>query len=141
MPMRLTGREIANLAVTSSQITASTTTVATSSGTATALMTLPNAFYEGGDYLVYLFAPFITKGTTNIDIEIWVDGVFSSSLTGHMTVSTVIPGGIITGKVTLSAGNHVITLRGFVDAGTGTLGAGTGATGANPPAFCWVTSI
>jgi hypothetical protein len=139
--MRLTGREIANLAVTSSQITVSTTTTATSSGTATALMTLPNAFYEGGDYLVWLDAPFITKGTTNIDIEVWVDGVFSVAMTGHMAASTVIPGGILSSKVTLSAGNHVITLRGFVDAGTGTLGAGTGATGQNPPAFCWVTSI
>jgi hypothetical protein len=104
-------------------------------------MTFPNAFFEGGDYLVWLDAPFITKGTTNINIEIWVDGVFSSSLTGVVTVSTVVPGGIYTGKVTLSAGNHVVTLRGFVDAGTGTLGAGTGATGQVPNAFGWITSI
>lgn len=139
--MRLTGREIANLAVTSAQVTSNQTTTATSSATATALMTLPNAFYEGGTYLVWLDAPGITKGTTNINIEIWVDGVFSSSLTGVVTVSTVVPGQVITGQVTLSAGNHVITLRGFVDAGTGTLVAGAGGTGQTPPAFCWVTSI
>jgi hypothetical protein len=141
MPYRVRGEQVANLAVTSVTITASTTTTATSSATATALLTFPNAFFEGGDYLVWLDAPFITRGTTNIDIEIWVDGVFSVSLTGHMAASTVVPGGIITGKVTLSAGNHVITLRGFVDAGTGTLGAGTGATGQTPPAFGWITSI
>jgi hypothetical protein len=141
MPYRLTGKELANLAVTSVQLTASVTTVATSSGAATALVTLPNAFYEGGDYLVYLDAPFITKGTTNINIEVWVDGVFSVTMSGVVTVSTVVPGSVLTSKVTLSAGNHVITLRGFVDAGTGTLGAGTGATGQVPPAFCWVTSI
>src|SRR6266699_225930 len=99
MPMRLTGREIANLAVTSASITVSTTTTATSSATATALMTLPNAFYEGGDYLVWLDAPFITKGTTNINIEVWVDGVFAVSMTGPMTVSTVIPGSILSSKV------------------------------------------
>ena len=141
MPMRLTGREIANLAVTSAQVTSNQTTTATSSATATALMTLPNAFYEGGNYLVFLDAPAITKGTTNINIEIWVDGVFSSSLTGVVTVSPVVPGQIISGQVTLAPGNHVITLRGFVDAGTGTLVAGTGATATTPPAFCWITAI
>jgi hypothetical protein len=141
MPYRVRGEQVANLAVTSTAISASTTTTATSSGTATALMTLPNAFFEGGTYLVWLYAPFITKGTTNIDIEIWVDGVFSAALTGHMAASTVVPGGVIVGNVTLATGNHVITLRGFVDAGTGTLGAGTGATGQTPNAVCWVTTI
>jgi hypothetical protein len=141
MPYRVRGEQVANLAVTSVALTASATTTATSSATATALMTFPNAFFEGGDYLVWLDAPFITKGTTNINIEIWVDGVFSSSLTGVVTVSTVVPGGVYTGKITVGAGNHVVTLRGFVDAGTGTLGAGTGATGVTPNAFGWITSI
>jgi hypothetical protein len=37
--------------------------------------------------------------------------------------------------VSLVSGIHTITVRGFVDAGTGTLTAGTGATTAQPNAI------
>jgi hypothetical protein len=105
------------------------------------MLTVGPAFFEGGDYLFTLDAPFITKGTTNINLELWVDGVFAQSLTGVQTVSTVVPGQTITAKVTLTPGNHTLTVRGFVDAGTGTLGAGTGATATNPPCLAYVTAI
>jgi hypothetical protein len=115
-------------------ITANATTTATSSGTATALITLPNVFYEGGTYRVELWCINMTKGTTNLDIELQVDGVFSSSLSGHLTANTGIPT-IMQGFVTLAPGNHVVRAVGFVDAGTGTVLAGTGATGVNPNAY------
>ena len=133
MPVRLTGDQLGSLAVTSTTVSSNQTTTATSSGTATALMTLPNAFYEGGTYRVTLGCIFLTKGTTNLDVEVQVDGVFSTSLTGHLTANTATPT-FLSARVSLTPGNHVVRIVGFVDAGTGTLNAGSGATGQNPPA-------
>jgi hypothetical protein len=96
-------------------------------------MTLPNVFYEGGTYRVTLGCISLTKGTTNLDVEVQVDGVFAASLSGHLAANTAIPTFLST-RVTLAPGNHVVRIVGFVDAGTGTLNAGTGATGQNPPA-------
>ena len=134
MPVRLTGDQLGSLAVARATITANATTTATTSGTATALLTLPNAFYEGGTYRVELWCINMTKGTTNLDIELQVDGVFSISLSGALAANTGIPT-IFEGFVTLSPGNHVVRAVGFVDAGTGTIVAGTGATATNPPAY------
>ena len=133
MTVRLTGDQLGSTAVTSVTTTSNVTTTATTSGTATALLTLPNVFYEGGSYRVTLGCIFLTKGTTNLDVELQVDGVFSTSITGHLTANTATPT-FLTCRVTLSPGNHVVRAVGFVDAGTGTLNAGTGATGQNPPA-------
>jgi hypothetical protein len=134
VPVRLTGDQVNPLSVTRATVSANQTTVATTSGTATALMTLPNAFYEGGNYKVRLWCINLTKGTTNLDIELQVDGVFSASMSGHLVANTAIPT-VLEAYVTLTPGNHIVRVVGFVDAGTGTLLAGTGATGQNPNAI------
>src|SRR5262245_52216311 len=134
MTVRLTGDQMGSLAVTRATVTSNQTTTATTSGTATALITLPNAFYEGGVYRVELWCINATKGTTTFNIELQVDGAFSISLSGALAANTAIPT-IFEGFVTLSPGNHVVRAVGFVDAGTGTIVAGTGATATNPPAY------
>lgn len=133
----LSGERLAGFAVARATVAANQTTTATSSGTATALMTIGPAQYLGGDYIVELACIGLTKGTTNLDVELWVDGVFSQSITGHLTANTGVPY-LTRSKVTLTPGVHTLTLRGFVDAGTGTLLAGTGATGQNPNAIASV---
>lgn len=131
----LAGERLTNFAVARATVSANQTTVATSSGTATALMTVGPAAFLGGNYAVELFCIGLTKGTTNLDVELWVDGVFNQSMTGHLTANTATPT-LLHCIVALTPGVHTLTLRGFVDAGTGTLLAGTGATGQNPNAVC-----
>lgn len=127
----LSGERLAGFAVARGTATANQTTVATTSGTATALLTAGPAQFLGGTYLVIVFCQSITKGTTNFDGELFVDGVFSTSMTGHLAANTGTPT-ILVCNVSLTPGVHTLTFRGFVDAGTGTLNAGTGATGQPP---------
>jgi hypothetical protein len=95
---------------------------------------------NAGPYWVEVFTPYLTKGTTNLDIELFdgasaAAGTFLQSLTGHMVASSILgAGSTLVALVTLTAGAHNMTVTGFVDAGTGKFGAGTGATGAAPPA-------
>ncbi len=134
-PIALVGEKLAAQAIASAVLTANVTTAATSSGTATTLMTLGPAGYEGGTYLVFLFSPGVTKGTTSVSLELWVDGVFGQSIVAtYLNAVTVTPFSWL-GVVALGPGTHTLTVRGFVDAGTGTLTAGTGATGAQPNAI------
>src|SRR5574340_819992 len=118
----LAGERISGFAVARGTATSNQTTTATSSGT----------------YKVELFCSSITKGTTNFDGELWVDGVFNQSITGHLAANTGSPT-YYSCFVILNPGVHTLTLRGFVDAGTGTLNAGTGATGQVPIATFQVT--
>ncbi len=138
MPIKLTGNQIDSLAITRAVIATPVSVVGTSSAAPTTCITIPNAFYEGGTYNVEVYAPFLTVGTTNLDIELWVDGVFSASLSGHMAASINRPGVSFNSYVALVNGNHALLVRGFVDAGTGTFGAGAGTTGVAPNAFAAV---
>lgn len=133
----LSGERVNNIAIARSTVTSNQTTTATSSGTATALMTLGPAAFLGGTYVVELECSSLTKGTTNLDVEVWVDGAFNQSLTGHLVANTANPT-LLKATITLTPGVHTVTLRGFVDAGTGTLNAGTGATGQVPPAVATI---
>lgn len=134
----LAGERISGFAVARGTATSNQTTTATSSGTSTVLMTAGPAQFLGGTYKVELFCSSITKGTTNFDGELWVDGVFNQSITGHLAANTGSPT-YYSCFVILNPGVHTLTLRGFVDAGTGTLNAGTGATGQVPIATFQVT--
>lgn len=131
---QIDGASIGGLNLASVAISANTTTTATSSATATALLTLPAFSANDGVYVVEVFSPGVTKGTTTISLELWVDGVFNQSMTSLFVNATAISPYYWRGLVTLASGSHVITVRGFVDAGTGTFTAGTGATGAQPNA-------
>lgn len=132
--IQLSGQAIQGNATATGTITANVTTTATTSGTATVLMTAGPNDFAGGVYDVLLQATALTKGTTNVSLELWVDGVFNQSIIA-LSVNAVATGNLNwSGRVSLVAGIHTLTVRGFVDAGTGTLVAGTGATGANPNA-------
>ena len=132
--IQLSGQAIAGFATAFGSASSSQTTTATSSGTATVLLTAGPNDFAGGVYDVELSCAAVTKGTTNVSLELWVDGVFSQSIIALSTNASAINPFYWKGRVSLVAGIHTITVRGFVDAGTGTLVAGTGATGLNPNA-------
>lgn len=137
-PVALVGEKLAQQAIATSVLAANVTTTATSSGTATALVTLGPAGFEGGTYLVYLWAPAITKGTTSISVELWLDGVFNQSiLNAYVNATNPTPVTLVS-RVAIGPGSHTVTLRGFVDAGTGTLVAGAGTTGVAPNAVAFI---
>src|SRR6266550_1092270 len=142
MTIQVQGNEIGNLDVVSASITTEASITATSSATGNVCITT-GAFgiVNAGDYWVDIFTPYLTKGTTNLDVELFegasaAAGTFLQSLSGHMTASSVLGMGVaLAAKVTLTSGAHQLTVTAFVDGGTGKFGAGTGATGAAPPAY------
>lgn len=136
--IQLSGQAVQGFATAAQTIAASATTTATTSGTATVLMTAGPADFAGGVYDVTLFAPSVTKGTTNVSLELWLDGVFNQSIIALSTNASAVVPFSWTGRITLVQGIHTLTVRGFVDAGTGTLAAGTGATGLAPNAVLTV---
>jgi len=146
MPIELVGANIANLDVVNASRTTEVSVTATTSGTGNTCLTT-GAFnvLNSGDYYVEVFTPYLTLGTTNLDVELFEgassSGTFLQSLTGHMTVGVALGDGmVLIAKVTLTAGSHNMTVCAFVDAGTGKFGAGTGATGNAPPARIRVRS-
>jgi hypothetical protein len=141
MPIQIVGSEIASLGLASAAITTEASITATSSATgnlciSTGVFGVENA----GNYWVEVFTPYLTKGTTNLDVELFegasaAAGTFLQTLTGHMTVSDTI--GVcptLCALVNLSKGAHNMTVTAFVDGGTGKFGAGAGTTGNPPPA-------
>lgn len=141
MPVTLSGRNIDTMDLVRASITSEASITATSSATGnTCISTGVFSVENGGSYYVEVFTPYLTKGTTNLDVELFdgataAAGTFLQSLTGHMTTSAVL-GGVshLWALVALTAGSHNMTVTAFVDAGTGKFGAGTGATGQPPPA-------
>lgn len=147
MPVLLSGRNIDTLDLAAASITTEASITATSSATGnTCISTGKFTVENGGNYYVDVFTPYLTKGTTNLDVELFdgasaAAGTFLQSLSGHMAASSVLGQGIVLiAKVSLIAGTHNMTVTAFVDAGTGKFGAGTGATGQPPPAFIRVRS-
>jgi hypothetical protein len=141
MPIALEGNLIAGLDLSAASITTEASITATSSATGNLCIQTPVfGVTNAGDYYVEVFTPYLTKGTTNLDIELFdgasaAAGTFLCTLTGHMTASAVLGDGIVLiARVTLTAGAHQMTVTGFVDAGTGKFGAGAGTTGNPPPA-------
>ena len=147
MPIQVVGNEIANLDIAAASITTEASITATSSATGnTCITTGQFGVINGGNFYVEVFTPYLTKGTTNLDVELFegataAAGTFLQSLSGHMTASSVLGQGIVMiAKVALTAGAHNMTVTGFVDGGTGKFGAGAGTTGAAPPAYIRVRS-
>ena len=130
----LSGERVSGLAVARGTVSTNQTTTATSSGTSTVLMTAGPAAFLGGTYAVELQSPGVTKGTTTVTLELWVDGAFNQSIVASYVNATAITPFFWRGVITLNPGVHTITVRGFVDAGTGTLTAGAGTTGNQPNA-------
>ena len=142
MPVTLSGRNIDTFDLVRVTLTTEAPITATTSATGnTCITTGKFSVVNGGNYYVEVFTPYLTKGTTNLDVELFdgasaAAGTFLSSLSGHMTASSVLGQGIVLAAlVSLGEGVHNMTVTGFVDAGTGKFGAGTGATGQPPPAI------
>lgn len=147
MPISLEGDLIEHLDFAAASITSEASITATSSATGdTCISTGVFGIQNPGDYYVEVFTPYLTKGTTNLDVELFdgataAAGTFLQTLTGHMTASAALGAGIVlTARVTLAAGAHTMTVTAFVDGGTGKFGAGSGATGQPPPARIRVRS-
>ena len=132
---QLSGQAVFGNATATGTITANATTTATSSAASTVMMTAGPADFAGGNYDVLLSCTAVTKGTTNVSLELWVDGVFNQSILALSTNASALGSFQWAGRVSLVSGLHTLTVRGFVDAGTGTIVCGTGATGANPNAL------
>jgi hypothetical protein len=141
MPIQIVGSEIASLDVISASITTEASITATSSATGnTCISTGVFGIVNAGNYWVSVFTPYLTKGTTNLDVELFEgsssSGTFLQTLTGHMTASDILGScPTLTARLSLSNGAHNLTVTAFVDGGTGKFGAGTGATGNAPPAW------
>jgi hypothetical protein len=143
MSIRGRGIDLHNYDVVRKSITAEVSVTATTSATGDACiapgaMTLEN----GGDYCVLVYTPYLTIGTTNLDVELYDGTTFVSALSGHLTASTVHPGGFLTCILSnQSPGAHNYQITAFVDGGTGKFGAGDGATTHNPPAYMRVFPV
>lgn len=147
MTIQQSGQTIGNLDVAAASITTEASITATSSATGnTCISTGVFAVINPGTYYVEVYTPYLTKGTTNLDVELFsgasaAAGTFLQTLSGHMTASSVLGQGIVLcAKVTLAAGANQLTVTGFVDGGTGKFGAGAGTTGNAPPAYIRVRS-
>jgi len=147
MPIQLEGNVIEHLDFAAASITTEASITATTSATGnTCISTGVFGVQNPGDYYVEVFTPYLTKGTTNLDVELFdgasaAAGTFLQTLTGHMTASAGLGSGIyLAARVTLTRGAHNMTVTAFVDGGTGKFGAGDGATGDAPPARIRVRS-
>ena len=141
MPVELSGRNIDTLDFASAQIAADVSITATSSATGnTCITTGAFTIENAGTYYVEVYAPYLTIGTTNLDVELWDGSTLVSSMSGHMAASIPRPGATFGVRTSLAQGGHNLTVKAFVDAGTGHFGAGSGATGNAPNAYLRVRS-
>lgn len=137
MPVRGRGIDLDTFSVASAQIAAEASITATTSATGnTCISTGAFTVENPGVFFVDVWTPYITKGTTNIDVELFegasaAAGTLLTTLSGHLAADGPKPSYYVA-RVTLAAGGHNLTVAAFVDAGTGKFGANNGATG-NPP--------
>jgi hypothetical protein len=140
MPIRGRGIDLDTMSLAEAQIAASVNIVATSSATGTTAITTGVFTVENpGVFYVEVWSPQLTRGTTNLDLELFegataAAGTFLTSLL-HVTAALGIGASFLTARRTLAAGNHQLTVTGFVDGGTGVFGAGAGTTGVIPNAW------
>jgi len=135
MPVRGRGIDLDTMTLASAVASSPVSITATSSATGqTCLTTGAFTVENAGSFLVEVYAPFLTIGTTNLDVELWDSTTFLQSLSGHMAATINRPGATMITKQTLAAGGHTLIVKAFVDGGTGTFGAGAGTTGVAPNA-------
>jgi hypothetical protein len=140
MPIRGRGIDLDTMSLAEAQIAASANITATSSATgSTAISTGVFSVENPGVFYVEVWSPQLTRGTTNLDLELFegataAAGTFLTSLL-HVTAAMGIGPSFLAARRSLTAGNHQLTVTGFVDAGTGVFGAGAGTTGTIPNAW------
>jgi hypothetical protein len=140
MTIRGRGIDLDTMSNAEAQLAASVNIVATTSAAGTTILTTGVFSIENpGVFYVEVWTPQLTRGTTNLDIELFegasaAAGTFLTSLL-HATAAIGIGPSFLTARRTLAAGNHQLTVTGFVDGGTGVFGAGAGTTGVIPNAW------
>lgn len=146
MTIAQTGQNIGSLDIAFGSATSDVSITATSSATGnTCVSTGPFSIVNPGNYWVKVWVPYLTIGTTNLDVELFQgsssSGTFLTSLSGHMTASQSRGvGAAFAVRLNLAVGTNNLTVTAFVDAGTGHFGAGNGATGNAPNAYIRVIS-
>jgi len=133
------GVDVDTMSIARTAITSNVSLSATTSATGNVAITLgPFTVEYPGTYRVHVYTPSLVKGTTNVDLELWLDGApgtgtMISTLSGHLTANaTPFVSDVF---VTLTGGSHTLRVAGFVDAGTGTFSANNSATGNFPSAY------
>jgi hypothetical protein len=120
------------------EITANLNIVGTSSAAATSVFPGTSVAYSATPVLISFFCISVNKGTTNITIGVWVDGTFLRSIY-FATANAPVPV-FFTTRYTPTSGAHTITIKSYVDAGTGVVIAGTGTGGNNAQAYMRISS-
>ncbi len=142
MPVRARGIDLDTFNVASAAIAANVNITGTSSAAATTVLSTGVFTVDNpGTFLVTVFTPVLTRGTTNLDLELWDGATLLTTLMPHATAAVPILPVTMRVLVTLAAGGHNLAVKGFVDAGTGVFGAGAGTTGNPPNAFITVQPV
>jgi hypothetical protein len=133
MTVRARGIDLDTYFVARATISASVNITGTSSGTATTVLSTGAFSIDNpGTFLTTVFTPSLTRGTTNLDLELWDGATLLTTLMAHAVAAVPLIPVTMRVLVALAAGGHNLAVKGFVDAGTGVFGAGAGTTG-NPP--------
>jgi len=142
MPIRGRGIDLDTMSIAEAQASTNTTLNATTSATGNVALTL-GPFNMDGSGIVYVevFTPSLVKGTTNVDLELWLDGApgtgtLQTTLSGHLAASAIPFYSVV--RFSLTGGNHTLRVAGFVDAGSGTFTGGVGTTGNFPNSWARV---
>ena len=139
MPVRGRGIDLDTMTVSTASISSPVNITGTSSASPTTVLTAgPFSIENPGTFLVTVFTPQLTRGTTNLDLELKDGTTLLTTLSGHYTAAPPFVPFTFRVLITLAAGNHTLNVTGFVDAGTGVFGAGAGTTGNLPNAFITV---
>jgi hypothetical protein len=124
------------------QITSPVSVTGTSEGGATTVITGGSVSYDGStDIMVEFYSPDLqNNGSAFCILHLW-DG---ASVLGRLGIYAGSngqrwPGGIMSRRLTPSAGSHQYIIKGQVDASSSTVGAGAGGSAAYMPAFIRVT--
>ena len=139
MPVRMRGVDVDTMSIARTAITSNVTLNATTSATGNVAITLgPFTIEYPGTYRVHVYTPSLVKGTTNVDLELWLDGApgtgtLLTTLSGHLAASAIPFVSDV--FVSLTGGSHTLRVAGFVDAGSGTFSANVGTTGNFPNAY------
>jgi hypothetical protein len=120
------------------EITANLNITGTTSGTATSVFPGTSVAYSATPVLISFFSIQVNKGTSNINLGVAVDGTFVRLIYFSLANSAVPV--FFTTRYTPTAGAHTITIKAFVDAGTGVVLAGNGTGGNNAQAYMRISS-
>jgi hypothetical protein len=140
MPVRGRGIDLDTFSVAEAVLAVEASITATTSATGNTCITTGVFSVENpGNFWVEVWTPYLTKGTTNIDVELFegataAAGTFLTTLSGHLAADGPKPSYYQVRRA-LTAGNHTLTVTAFVDGGTGKFGANNGATGNAPNAW------